>query len=403
MADYNYITEFGVIVPDISVVNAEVKAEWKGVFGNDLNVSPKTPQGAQIVSETVARANVLRNNAQMANQLNPNEAVGILLDAIMALTGIERTPNQFTLVSGVNLTGTPSTTIPSDSQASETVNGEIFNLVSDILLDTFGNGVGIFQAINPGAIAAAANTLTKIESGPLGWETVNNATAGVLGALQQSDVAARSYRRQTLATQGSSLAEAVTSAVRAVPGVLSLSFRENRKATTQVIDGITMVPNSIYACVDGGTDLDVADALASKKSGGCDYNNGMGVPVSETITQPFSGQVMDILFDRPEILEILVQIVVKSSSAIQDPTAIVKQAIEDYQNGEIDGENGLQVGVPVSAFELAGAVNVESPGIFVTSCKISLVTPLSFSCDEIPVELWQKANIAPSNITVTVI
>ena len=39
----------------------------------------------------------------------------------------------------------------------------------------------------------------------------------------------------------------------ATEGVTSLTFQENVAATTQTINGISMVGHSIYACVQGGT------------------------------------------------------------------------------------------------------------------------------------------------------
>ena len=66
----------------------------------------------------------------------------------------------------------------------------------------------------------------------------------------------------------------------------SLTFQENVSASTQTINGISMVGHSIYACVAGGTDTDVAAALLENKSSGCAWNGGTTVNVVE----PASGQ-----------------------------------------------------------------------------------------------------------------
>lgn len=402
MADYKYITDSGVIVPDTSVLQAEVQADFKAVFGSDLNVDPRTPQGALINLITLARSFTLTNNAQMANQINPNLAVGVLFDAIYALTGGERTIAQRTTVTAT-LTGIPGTVVPSNSQAQETANNAIFSLVSDVTLDSFGNGTGTFQANIPGAISVSANTLTVIVTGVLGWETVNNPNAGILGASTQSDVAARYQRKATLALQGFSLAEAITSALNEVPGVTSLSFRENYYSTVQIIDGVTMLPHSIYSCVEGGTDVDVASTLVAKKSAGAAYNNGPGVNISELVTEPYSGQIMTVLFDRPNPILILVQVTAKAPASIQDPTSLIKQAISDYANGLIDGLGKLGVGDPVSAFELSSAITAENPTIYVKYVGISFVSPLNFSCAQLPIQIWEIAQIIPENITVILV
>lgn len=395
MADYIYLIPSGQIIPDTSVVQAQVIAEFKVAFGSNLNTDPSTPQGMLINMETLSRIAVLENNAQLANQQNPNLAGGVALDSIMALTGLERVAQQFSTVSA-NLAGVPGSIIGTSAQAQETVNGQIFQLTAAVTLSVGGTGVGVFQALNPGPVSAAPGTLTKIISGAVGWETVTNPDAATLGQLTQSDIAARGLRLVTIGIQGSSLAKAILGALALVSGVTSAVFRENFEDVYEVIDGVNLKPHSMYACVQGGLDADIANALVSKKSGGCNYNGNTSV----VITQPFSGQVMTILYDRPEIILIMVRATVKTPPNIQDPTNLVKQAILDYANGLLNNEPGLKIGVSVSAFELAGAVNIEQPTIYVSNMEISVTSPLNFSNATIAIGINQIALIQSSSITV---
>lgn len=41
MADYQYLTSQGVIVPDTSTLRDDVENEFKNVFGQQLDVIPK--------------------------------------------------------------------------------------------------------------------------------------------------------------------------------------------------------------------------------------------------------------------------------------------------------------------------------------------------------------------------
>ncbi len=93
MADvYDYIAETGVIMLETGVIQTEVQAEYQAAFGMDLNTAPNTPQGILITTEVLARTAVADNNAALANQINPNEAGGVFLDALLALTGAYRSP-----------------------------------------------------------------------------------------------------------------------------------------------------------------------------------------------------------------------------------------------------------------------------------------------------------------------
>lgn len=393
MADpYQYLTSTGVIVPDTSGILAGVQEEYQNQFGADLIVTPDTPQGVLITAEALARANEVRNNAALANQINPNVAGGTFLDGIMALTGMQRTAQSQTRVSSVTMTGVAGTVIPQGAQA-ETEAGDIFYTAEDVTLDGSGNGVVDFLSQDYGSIPCGVEDLDQVLSNVLGWETVLNENAGVLGATTQSDQAARALRNNTLAFQGVALPEAITSAIYATSGVRSLAFRENVAVDTQVIDGVSMIGHSVYACVDGGTDDDVAAALLENKSSGAAWNGDTTVNVVE----PASGQTYAVKFDRPEVVGILIRATVRDGT-----TDEVVQAILDYAAGLIEGETGFVVGASVSPFEISGAINAEFPGIYVKKVEVSLTSPISYTTDEIPITISQIAHTQSSYITVVI-
>ncbi len=403
MADvYNYVEPEGVIIPDTEVIGDQVVNEFKTLFGADLITTPNTPQGLLISAETTARDGVAVNNATLANQINPNLAGGIFLDAIAALTGTQRTSATFSTVTAT-VSGVPGTIIPSGSLAQETVFNHLFQTISMVTIPVGGSIDVGFQSVDAGPIACNASTLTTIVSVVIGWESVTNMFAAVLGTDTQTDDQMRAYRRATLAVQGQALPEAILSGLFATPNVRSATFRENTAATTQVIDGVTMVAHSIYACVDGGTDLDVANVLLNKKSGGCAYNNGApgATPVSVPIVVPFSGQLMNILFDRPALIPIYA--LVKYRGGQTDPATTIKTAIVNYANGLIPNEPGLIVGADASPFEFAGAVLFYDTTIFIEDVGLSLVPGGPFTSVTIPIEVFQKATIDAASITATAV
>lgn len=398
MADYEYIDETGVIVPDTAALLTEVEGEYKAAFGQDLIVTANTPQGVLITAETAARANVLRNNAAVANQINPNLAGGVFLDAIWALTGGQRIAAEYTVVPDAYLLGIAGTVIPAGSQAS-LVNGTLFESVSEVILDGAGEGYVDFQAIEPGPIAVGIGELSQIVTAVLGWDQVSNATAGTPGRDTESDLASRLRRKNTLSLQNVSLAEAITSALYDTPNVRSLTFRENYTDADATIDGIFLLKHSVWACVDGGTDDAVARALLENKSGGANWNGSVTV----NLVEPSSGQTYPVKFDRPADIPVKARVTVRNLSALTDVSAAVRQAITDYAAGLQDGEPGFVVGASVSSFELAGAINRQSPGIYVQNCEISLVSPTSWVVGEIAVALDEIASILSGNIEVIVV
>ena len=407
MASYNFDVLKGVIIPDTATTQAEVVAEYEEAFGSDLITTPDTPQGVLITGETTARNLVLRLMATLANQINPNEAGGVFLDAIAKLTNIERTAQTYTTIPEVDLTGPPGTIIPQGSQASLGPNGEIFASLLAITLDSSGEGMVDFKALNSGTIAAPPGALDTILPGQvLGWETVNNSTAGVLGGSTQDDAQFRTYRKATLAFQGSASLFAMYSRVISTPGVKSAWAQENDSAVTVVLNGVTMGPHSFYFCVDGGADDDVANALFSAKSGGAAYVNGAPSATAVTVQIPYTPRGTSttinytVKFDRPALIPVLAEITAKQTTSVSDVESSVKQAVLDYSNGLLNNEPGLVVGAAVSPFEFGGAVNAEYPAIYVRLVRVSKVSPLNLQPAEIPINVYEKATIDASGITV---
>ncbi|SUW63488.1 Uncharacterized homolog of phage Mu protein gp47 [Buttiauxella agrestis] len=399
MAAYNYLSPQGLIVPDTSQILTDTENEWKSAFGDDLDVTPDTPQGMIIASDVAVRSEMAANNAAVANQINPNYSGGVFLDDIWALTGGKRREAAYTLVDGVLLTGIPGVVIPSGSRRSS--NGNLFELLSTVTLSNTGSGTGIFQALESGPVPCPAHSLTAPVSGytSVGWETSDNPVAGTLGAEEQSDLSARKERTQTLAIQGRSISEAVFSNVRAVNGVKSLSFRENVEATTKTIDKISLIGHSVWACVDGGEDSIVAEALYRSKTGGTNWNGAVEV----TITDRWSGQSSKVKFDRPTAKPVMVKFtVVAKGIGTGDPASLIKDTIIKYASGQLEnGEEGFVLGVDVSPFELSAAANTASPQIFIKSVEISLkaVAP-TWSKDDIEIGLNEKATIQVDDILV---
>lgn len=397
MADFQYLTETGVIVPDTADTQAAVEQEFRDALGQNLIVTPNTPQGVLIAAEVTARQSVARNNAAVANQINPDIAGGVFLDALWRLTGGERRAATQSVLKAVAVTGVPGTLIPAGSLA-KTGAGDRFTSAADVTLGAGGTAAVDFIAEAFGPVPATTGALNSIESAVLGWETVSNPTGAVLGQNRETDAESRRRRRDTLALQGVALSEAITSALMDTDGVQSLTFRENVTGATAIIDGVSLIKNSIFVCVNGGTDAAVAATLLAKKSLGCNWNGATTV----NVTDAASGQAYAVKFDRPTLVPILARVTVRAGS-VADPVTVVQNALLAYTRGEIDGEMGFVVGGSVSPFELAGAIGRQAPGLYVQKVEVALVSTGTFQTTEIAMTIQQLATLAAGAITVTVL
>jgi len=399
MTAYNYIDLNGTIVADTSAIKAEVEAEQREIFGEDVDLSDESPNGVLVNSETIARNGVAVNNANLANQINPNLAGGVFLDAVWALTraltGGRKEATRSTFSTPPDLTGVPGTLIPSGSVAL--VGENKFETVSDVTLDGSGNGSVNFQAVETGPVSADIGGLNSIAPGaPLGWETVNNTVAATLGQSEEPDEVSRQRRLDTLALQGISLSEAVKSAVSDLDGVKSLSYRENYTKSDTTIDGVFLLANSVYTCVDGGTDEDIAFALFENKTAGANWNGAVTV----NVTDPTSGQIYPVKFARPDDVQIWVRVTI-APTAITNPADVVETSVLRYANGLIDGSPGFVVGASVSTFEIAAAINNDTPEIFVRQVEISL-NGISYDVVEIPLDIFEIARTDAIKISTVI-
>ena len=278
MGVYNFITNTGSIIPDTADTRDDVTEEYRLALGQDIIIDDESPEGVLINAETTSRQSVARNNATLANQINPNLAGGPFLDSIWALTGGQRTQATRSTVAAT-VSGVANTVIPEGSQA-QTTNRDLFRTVADVTIPAGGTLTGVqFQAIETGAVSIGAGILTGIVENILGWETVTNPTAGTQGRAVEADEQSRLRRRFEIGLQSRSTPEAVTSNLLAIEGVQSLAYLENTTSATATIEGISLVAHSIWVSVQGGIDLAIARALLRSKTTGAAWNGSQSISV----------------------------------------------------------------------------------------------------------------------------
>jgi hypothetical protein len=117
------------------------------------------------------------------------------------------------------------------------------------------------------------------------------------------------YRNRILNShsRGSGYVQSIWNAVGNVDGVTSVCVLENGFADPLVLpdadNGIAIDPHSIFVCVNGGNDEDVARAIYSTKSAGCAYHNETALPpenkVSVILTDEPTNTATQVIFYRP--------------------------------------------------------------------------------------------------------
>ena len=382
-AQYVYLVDTGVINADTAQVLSDVQAEYKLALGQNLNTAASTPQGTLIAAETLARTTVMKTNAEQANQINPNLATGTFLDAVCAFLGIERGESRPTVGQGALFQGTSATIISAGSRLQSNT-GEMFIVVSDITIPSGGSIRGVVSSVNMGPISLAPQDLTIID-GVIGWGkcTIDATSTVIPGTLQLEDPQLKNMRNLQLFKQGQGSIGAIRAALLSLDGVLSCNVIDNNTGATGLVKGITFTkPNACWVCVYGSASKQaIASAIWDSCQGAIpfDYGTNSGVPVDSPngtlVTDPASQVGYYVKYTTPVLYDAWCTLTVSVGTATADLSVAIANAIMNWAEGNVAGEQGLTVGQSLSAWEVASAVNRDIPGVYVQHCGVAVVAP----------------------------
>lgn len=400
---YDYLTNQGVVVPDVSVVLSEIQETMKSLFGQNLDTAPETAQGRLIEMFQRSRTFTIQAMAAISNLLNLNTAGGFILDDLGALFLISRQPATYTTVTVV-LGGVPGTVVPAGTRFQNEL-GSIFVLQNAY---TLGDAIApVLRAQETGPIPCPPNTLNTILDAVNGLETVNNPGNATVGTDLESDNAFRQRIKHSLNINSIATLSAIKANLENIPGVVGTYCYDNYTDLAYTDDEIILPAHSLLAVVDGGDPDEIAKVLYSKKSAGCGYvsdkapDSKIEIVTKEVVDEAY-GSTYTVKFARPDLVDITIQITVArqnytGSSLEQD----VINAIMSWASGEVAEVDAPSIGRFISPFEISAAVSSMIPEIGIRNVLIAANggTPAATT---ITMDRVQKANILASNITVTI-
>lgn len=406
---YKYVADDGIIQADTSQILADVQTEWINRFGTSISVNPTTPQGRIIEIETVERKSTVELCASVANQFNPNYATGQFLDAWGAIFNIYRKRATNTIVY-LTATGVYNTVVPANSQVSDN-NNNLYSNPNEFFIPVSGTISGVpFVALKKGNISPEQNTVSKIVTPVIGWETVNNPFATVdFGEDQESDYDLR-YRIAKSRFSGISVIDDIVSALYRLDNMISCFVYNNptnqnvfvRPGSSQVA-----LPHSVFVVVyGGGSNYDIANALYRTVSAGCNYSPAESGSVVYNYPVKINGAtiVYNITFNRAITVPFYSQIKVKSNKYIgnaQDLAKQIKKSVVDWSTQGVGGVDRLNVGASVSPFEIGSAISESIPDIAIQDVQIG-ITSGTYSHNVIDMDVNEVGVTGEAYITVFV-
>jgi uncharacterized phage protein gp47/JayE len=341
-------SDLGFISPPESAVLAGVLADLNDAFGGNLNTALETSQGQLASSLTAIIGDKNTQFALLANQVDPSFASGRMQDAIGRIYFLDRIAAEPTTVD-TDCVGAVGTVIPTGVYAVATDNN-LYVCVQGGTIGPTGTLSLQFACVVTGPIPCPENSLTTIYRTIPGWDSINNATDGVLGQLTENRAQFEARRAASVAVNSVGPVPAIRGAIRAVSGVTDCFVYDNAKKLTVTYGGISIAPNSLAVIVVGGADLDVANAIWSKKGGGCGYNTGNTTVTVYDDDPDYSAPYpsYDIIFTRPTPTLVYFAITLAASNLV--PSDAVTQIQNAMLSAFSGGDNGPRATIGSTIF-----------------------------------------------------
>lgn len=278
------ITSSGISSPSYNSIVTAMTAIFQSIFGSDVLLTPDTQEGQWIAVLALGYYDYGQALVALYNSLSPVFAQGAQLSALVKINGLQRLiPTNSTVT--VTITGVAGTVI--NNGVVQDTNGNLWTLPPTVTIPGGGTINVVATAEVNGAIQASPSTVTIIFTPTLGWQSVNNASAAVVGSPVESDAALRGRQSISTSLPAQTPVGAIIAAVANLPGVVDSQIYENPTNSTDS-NGIPAHSICVVVALGSATTTQVAQLIEAKKSPGTGtfgnttiiVNDPAGLPVA---------------------------------------------------------------------------------------------------------------------------
>lgn len=386
IADLAYLDASGFHYADFPTFLSFYQDEYRAIYGADTYLEADSQDGQWIAVQAQSAYDLCALFAAVYNSFSPSTGQGDALSRNVKINGIKRRVPTFS-TADLLIVGQQGTTL-TDALAEDS-NGNKWAIPSPTVIPVSGSITVTATCQTIGAISAGANTINKIATPTLGWQTVNNPLAATEGEPVESDAQLRSRQTASTALPSLSVLDGTIGAVANVAGVVRFRGYENDSNVTDA-DGIPA--HNIAIVVEGGDVQEIADAIAVKKTPG----TGTYGTTSAT-TYDVYGVPNTINFFRPTPATIGVEVTIDPLSGYTSGYAeLIKQAVADAINALPIGDDVLITRLYVPA-NLAGQPEGMTYDLNLVRIKKNAG---AFGASNIVIAFNEAAECSPANVTV---
>lgn len=361
---------------------------FKQIYGSDIIVDSNTPDGQMINIFALAKTDILALLTMIYNSMDPDQAIGVALDALCQYCGIARKGGSYTEIE-IEITASSAATLhglDDPEQITYTVsdnNGNQFQLIESVTLSVGVNTLN-FRAANMGNVQVLPDTITNPVTVVVGVTGINNPGAPYQqGEDQETDSALRLRRQRSVSIPAQGVFDSLLGNVLDLNGVTDAILFEN---DTNAVDSNSIPAHSIWLIVDGGDDDEIGATIARIRNIGVGMKGDTSVDVAQ-----IDGSTLTVYFDRAVQEDLYVQFSVKSlSNAVIDETALKNYLALNYTR---------TMNQAADITSLSALVNVYSKDLVIYAAGVS-TTPSGYDEDVFPTSPKNKFVLDPDNIDI---
>lgn len=285
------------------------------------------------------------------------------------------------------------------STVEETPNGRLIEALTLFFVDVCGvsaqnaNGFNITQAVG----------------------TFLDGLGAMFGVVRSESDTDTSYRMKILASasRGSGFAKSISNAISGVTGVQSVVVLDNGNEDPQALplsnmgevlsNSISVSPHSVFICVRGGSDSDIASAIRATKSAGCGYTVSpeYGTATTVTLTDSDTGTSFTAKFYRPTQRYVMFDVTVNSAAYTGDDiTSDTQTAIRDVMDSYSTNSTITKSQIIAAVASVGKNIICEDITITVSDTDGTLVD--GTEVDELVVMPYKYVDSTSTTINVTV-
>jgi uncharacterized phage protein gp47/JayE len=315
----NYVDSTGLHTQTVTELVTALEDGFKTIYGDTINLNVNSPDSQMINLFAQAIGDTLDCMTQVYNSFSPETAVGVVLDQRCAINGVARKGATFTRTNVTITVDRPVTLYGIDTNPDapfkvKDLAANIYALEATVSFASAGTYVAQFISEIPGVIETIPNTIVVVETVTLGVISVNNPDNAIsTGESQESDVALRLRRAQSVALPSQGYLPGLQGGLAGIASVIDVRVYEN---DTSVIDSNDIPPHSIFCVVDGGDQDDIAEVIYNKRNAGCGMKGDIIVLVDQV-----NGFKLPIKFSRPTFEDLHIRMTLTSL----EPTHLIDE------------------------------------------------------------------------------